>query len=200
MIDRLREQIEDRLKELGREAERVRKQIDEHLRELGGEAERLREALAALDPRPAPSRAPKPQARKPRSKTRATKTARPVEHPSTKVAAAAVTPEALATGAPTAPPPDETSLAEGAGQRRASRAAASPRRAAGATRAQVLDALADGESLTAGQVAESTGLARGTVATTLSRLVRSGELQKAERGYRLASVGTAATAPAGSTD
>ena len=39
--------------------------------------------------------------------------------------------------------------------------------------------------MTAGQVADKTGLARGTVSTTLSKLAKSGEVQKAERGYRL---------------
>jgi DNA-binding IclR family transcriptional regulator len=50
----------------------------------------------------------------------------------------------------------------------------------------VLAALAGGEAMTAGQVAGKTGLARPTVSTTLSKLSKSGEVQKAERGYRLA--------------
>ena len=41
--------------------------------------------------------------------------------------------------------------------------------------------------MTAGDVAAKTGLARPTVSTTLSKLAKSGEVQKAERGYRLAS-------------
>jgi DNA-binding IclR family transcriptional regulator len=49
----------------------------------------------------------------------------------------------------------------------------------------VLAALAGGEAMTAGQVADKTGLARPTVSTTLSRLAKSGEVQKAERGYRV---------------
>ncbi len=65
--------------------------------------------------------------------------------------------------------------------------ARSPRRTPpGATKSSVLAALADGEAMTAGQVADKTGLARGTVSTTLSKLAKSGEVQKAERGYRLA--------------
>jgi DNA-binding IclR family transcriptional regulator len=51
----------------------------------------------------------------------------------------------------------------------------------------VLAALAGGESMTAGQVATEAGLARPTVSTTLSKLARTGEVQKAERGYRLTS-------------
>jgi hypothetical protein len=54
----------------------------------------------------------------------------------------------------------------------------------GATRTTVLDALSPGEALTAGQVAQKTGLGQGTVATTLARLAKSGDIEKAERGYR----------------
>ena len=49
----------------------------------------------------------------------------------------------------------------------------------------MLAALAGGEAMTASQVANKTGLARGTVSTTMSKLAKSGEVQKAERGYRL---------------
>jgi DNA-binding transcriptional ArsR family regulator len=72
--------------------------------------------------------------------------------------------------------------------RRATQAAAgSARRTApGATKASVLAALAGGEAMTAGQVADKTGLARATVSTTLSKLAKNGEVQKAERGYRIA--------------
>jgi DNA-binding MarR family transcriptional regulator len=57
----------------------------------------------------------------------------------------------------------------------------------GATKASVLAALAGGEAMTAGQVATQAGLARPTVSTTLSKLAKTGEVQKAERGYRLSS-------------
>jgi DNA-binding IclR family transcriptional regulator len=50
----------------------------------------------------------------------------------------------------------------------------------------VLAALAGGEAMTAGEVAAKAGLARATVSTTLSKLAKTGEVQKAERGYRLA--------------
>ena len=49
----------------------------------------------------------------------------------------------------------------------------------------MLAALAGGDAMTAGQVAAKAGLARGTVSTTLSKLAKTGEVQKAERGYRL---------------
>lgn len=39
--------------------------------------------------------------------------------------------------------------------------------------------------MTAGQVAEATGLARGTVSTTLSKLAKTGVVAKAARGYQL---------------
>jgi DNA-binding transcriptional ArsR family regulator len=62
-----------------------------------------------------------------------------------------------------------------------------PRTAPGATKRRVIDALSDGSPKTAGEVAAETGLVRGTVSTTLSKLARSGEVVKAERGYRLPS-------------
>ena len=68
-----------------------------------------------------------------------------------------------------------------------STAASDGRTAPGATKASVLAALAGGEAMTAGQVATKAGLARGTVSTTLSKLAKTGEVQKAERGYRLTS-------------
>ena len=50
----------------------------------------------------------------------------------------------------------------------------------------MLAALTGGEAMTAGEVAAKAGLARATVSTTLSKLAKTGEVQKAERGYRLA--------------
>ena len=136
--------------------DRLREQIQERLDQLLGEADRLRKALAALDPRPS-----KPPARKP---------------PARNTAAATETKPAASTTKRTA-------------ARRASRPAArSPRRTApGATKASVLAALDGGEPMTAGQVADKTGLARPTVSTTLSKLAKRGEVEKAERGYRLPS-------------
>jgi hypothetical protein len=40
--------------------------------------------------------------------------------------------------------------------------------------------------MAAGEVAAKAGLAPGTVSTTLSKLAKAREVQKAERGYRLA--------------
>ncbi len=147
--------------------DRLREQIQHRLDQLVGEADRLRKALAALGPR---SSAP---ARKPASPRAATSTR-----------ARSATPK------PTAP------ATTSARARRISQpAAGSPRRTApGATKASVLEALADGDAMTAGQVADKTGLARATVSTTLSKLAKSGEVQKAERGYRLVADGSAPAA------
>jgi DNA-binding MarR family transcriptional regulator len=78
--------------------------------------------------------------------------------------------------------------------RRRNRAPASPsaastpsRTAPGATKANVLAALSKDQSATSGEVAAATGIARGTVSTTLSRLVKTGEVVKAQRGYVLPS-------------
>jgi DNA-binding IscR family transcriptional regulator len=68
-----------------------------------------------------------------------------------------------------------------------STSATNGRTARGATKASVLAALAGGDAMTASQVATKAGLARPTVSTTLSKLAKTGEVQKAERGYRLTS-------------
>lgn len=57
----------------------------------------------------------------------------------------------------------------------------------GETRVKVLAALSLDQGLTAGEVAQATGLARPTVSTTLSRLSKTGDVVKADRGYQLAS-------------
>jgi DNA-binding transcriptional ArsR family regulator len=67
-------------------------------------------------------------------------------------------------------------------------AASSPavvRTARGETKAKVLGALSSDGGMTAGEVAKATGLERGTVSTTLSKLAKAGQVTKAERGYRL---------------
>ena len=55
----------------------------------------------------------------------------------------------------------------------------------GATKKRVLEALSDGKAMTAGEIAAATGLPRPSVSTMLSRLAKSGEVRKAERGYTL---------------
>ena len=140
--------------------DRIRHDIQQRLDQLLAEADKLRHALAALDPRE--RSAPKPK----RARSRAA--AKPV----------AKTPDA----AKQTPRRARTRAAS-----TASRAGASARTAPGETKAKVLAALSSDRGLTAGEVAKATGLARPTVSTTLSKLSKSGEVVKAERGYRLPS-------------
>ncbi len=133
--------------------DRLREQIQERLDQLAGEADRLRKALAALDPR------------------------------SSEGAGAQA---ARAQAGPVDAKPTATATKRAPARRPSQPAARSPRRTApGATKAAVLAALAGGEAMTAGEVATKAGLARPTVSTTLSKLAKTGEVQKAERGYRL---------------
>ena len=81
-------------------------------------------------------------------------------------------------------------------------ASASTRTAPGETKAKVLAALSSDQALTAGEVATATGLARPTVSTTLSKLSKTGEVVKADRGYRLPSTngGTVGAAESATAD
>jgi CRP-like cAMP-binding protein len=133
--------------------DRLREQIQERLDQLIHEADRLRKALAALGPRSSSAPATKPTTR-----------------------------SAKATTAPKRPPQPKP-----AAKGRNSTPGAPGRTAPGATKASVLAALAGGAAMTAGEVATKAGLGRATVSTTLSKLAKSGEVEKAERGYRLPS-------------
>jgi CRP-like cAMP-binding protein len=66
----------------------------------------------------------------------------------------------------------------------ARRSSPTGRAASGATKTAVLDALSSGKAMTAGEVAAATGLGRASVSTTLSKLAKSGEVSKADRGYQ----------------
>ena len=145
--------------------DRIRHDIEDRLDQLLAEVEKLRQALAALDPRGRRASEPKPA----RSK------------------AAAQRPPRTATSAKATPARTRARAASGS--------ATSARTAPGVTRAKVLAALSSDGALTAADVANKTGLARPTVSTTLSRLAKSGEVIKADRGYRLPTTG-AATASA----
>jgi hypothetical protein len=143
--------------------DRLREQIQQRLDQLLSEADRLRKALVALDPRSSVKPARKPAARKAPARRRAR----------------AATPKREAPATTSAPP-----------RRTRQPTARSARRTApGATKAAVLAALAGGEAMTASEVAAKAGLARPTVSATLSRLANSSEVQKADRGYRLAPPG-----------
>ena len=64
------------------------------------------------------------------------------------------------------------------------RARARRRAPRGQNKTKVLEALKDGP-MTASEIANATGIATGTVSTLLTRLSKSDEVVKAERGYRL---------------
>jgi sugar-specific transcriptional regulator TrmB len=148
--------------------DRIRHDIQQRLEQLLAEADKLRQALAALDPR---------ERSTPKEKT--TKS-----QPTAK--RAAKTPDAAKqTSARTRTRTADT----------ANRARASTRTPPGQTKTKVLAALSSAQALTAGEVATATGLARPTVSTTLSKLSKTGDVVKAERGYRLPGTdgGTAST-------
>jgi CRP-like cAMP-binding protein len=141
--------------------DRIRHDIQDRLDQLLAEAEKLRHALAALDPRGKPTPKPAPKSTRRR-------TPKPAERPT------------LAASAP--PPPTAAPRKQARSSRTTSSRARTP---PGATKAKVLGALSADGAMTAGEVATATGLARGTVSTTLTKLAKSGEISKAERGYRL---------------
>ena len=106
--------------------------------------------------------------------------------------------DALGKGADTAPAvaPGTTGDTRRRTHRRARRA---PR---GATRQAGMTALVDGPAMTAGEIAAATGLRRETIAPELTKLVKAGELVKADRGYRTpldAATATTAAAVSGGT-
>jgi predicted Rossmann fold nucleotide-binding protein DprA/Smf involved in DNA uptake len=80
----------------------------------------------------------------------------------------------------TAPNGSAAATGTGGANRTKSRSVA-PR---GQTRQKVLEALKEGPK-TAGEVAAATGVPRASASTTLNKLAKSGDVVKAERGYRL---------------
>ena len=145
--------------------DRIRHDIQQRLEQLLAEADKLRHALAALDPRERST--PKPKTTSRPNANRAAKTPDPPKH----------TPARTRTRTPST----------------ANAARASTRTAPGETKTKVLAALSSEQALTAGEVAKTTGLARGTVSTTLSKLSKTSEVVKADRGYRLPSTDGGAT-------
>jgi CRP-like cAMP-binding protein len=80
--------------------------------------------------------------------------------------------------------PASRSAASGKRAGAAKGTATSARAPRGQNKAKVLEAL-DGGPKTASEIADATGIATGTVSTLLTKLSKSGEVVKAERGYRL---------------
>jgi CRP-like cAMP-binding protein len=139
--------------------DRIRHDIQERLDQLLAEAEKLRHALTALDPRGKPTSTTTKSTRRRRSE--------PAEGSA----------------------PESTTRPRRAATRKRAQSSRPPssraRTAPGATKAKVLGSLSADGAMTAGEVAKATGLARGTVSGTLTKLTKSGEVAKAERGYRL---------------
>ena len=154
--------------------DRIRHDIQQRLDQLLAEVDKLRRALAALDPRERSAPEPKPTKPQPTAK-------RAAKAPS------------VSKKTPARTPTRSARTANGAGESR--------RTAPGQTKATVLGALSGEQVLTAGEVATATGLARATVSTTLSRLAKTGDVVKAERGYRLptANDATVTVAPPATT-
>ena len=153
--------------------DRIRHDIQERLDQLLHEAEKLRRALVALGSRDSGTAdSPKPARTKPAGGNRS---ARPAASPARKAAIK--------------PPETATAKAQPASSS-AETPSAPARSPSGATKAAVLKALSSGEAMTAGDVAGATGLGRATVSTTLSKLTKTGEVTKAERGYQLTGPGS----------
>ncbi len=157
--------------------DQIRRDIQSRLDELLGEVDRLRRALAALTSRDGSDGAAAAKAS------------------AAKRSAAKSTPESD-DGAASKPPARQRTTGA-ASRTRAATGTAPGRTAPGATKAAVLGALAGGEAMTAGEIAGSTGLGRATISTTLSKLAKSGEVTKADRGYLIPN---GASAEAGATN
>jgi len=139
--------------------DQLRSDIQQRLNQLLAEADKLRRALTALGSHDGASTSPSSSQRRRESRAQ-TSTSR-----------------SRATASQTRPR---------SAPRSASATETRTRAASGETRSAVLQALSNGKAMTAGEVASATGLGRASVSTTLSKLAKSGEVSKAERGYLLA--------------
>jgi CRP-like cAMP-binding protein len=159
-VSAIAQQVKARIKHL-------EDQLRQHER-LTNELERLRDALTRLE---GAARSRVSASRRP-----ATKPAEGRGRAGTTKRAGA---QAGASRRPAARPADGSKRASAG--KRASAPARAPR---GQNKAKVLEALKDGP-MTASEIANVTGIGRGTVSTMLNKMAKSGELAKAERGYRL---------------
>ena len=147
--------------------DQLRQEIQKRLNEVLSEAQKLRSALAALGSRdgstPARTASSAPRATagsRSRNGQRADTTSRARSSTSARASAKA--------------PASSNGTTAGRGL--------SP---SGGTKNAVLAALASGDAMTASEVAAATRLGRASVSTTLSKLSKTGEVAKAERGYTL---------------
>jgi DNA-binding transcriptional ArsR family regulator len=168
--------------------DRIREDIERRLEELLAEADRLRQALSALGSGDSDGQAP--ARRRGRSSGRAASGRRSRATAGAASAGAAASGR-QARGRAGRPRTAATRSARGGARNGVGSSSGRTRTASGATRAAVLEALAKagGQPLTAGQVASATGLGRPSVSTTLSKLARSGDVTKAQRGYAIGSPG-----------
>src|SRR4051794_31419514 len=92
-----------------------------------------------------------------------------------------------------APPAEPTARAQrqtaGTRSRASTRPSARKRAIAprGQNQAKIVEALRGSEPMTASEIARRTGVATATVSTTVTKMAKTGQLTKAERGYKLAS-------------
>lgn len=161
--------------------DQLRRDIQTRLDQVLSEAEKLRHAMLALtshdgaDPN-------KPNGSSGRTRSRRRARAAAKSAPSSRGPAPGRTgSESVSRAAAT--PPDRAASQTAAPSNDAS---TRTRTASGATKTAVLKTLASGTAMTAGEVANATGLGRASVSTTLSKLAKSGEVTKADRGYRIA--------------
>ena len=193
MIDRIRQNIQNRLEQLLAEADRLR----HALAELGtsdgadGRGSRIGSRLGSSPP---PARSASPAGTAPSSGTaaRGSSGSRGTRRTTGTSWSGQKSGPGRTSGRGRASSPEGRSGSRGAAAARSrGRGPATTRNASGNTKRAVLEALAeaDGKPLTAGEVASSTGLGRPSVSTTLSKLAKNGEVAKAERGYQLAAAG-----------
>ncbi len=83
------------------------------------------------------------------------------------------------------PPPAAKPAAQAKPRAAAKRATQPARTPRGQNKAKILQALRGREPMTASQIAKLTGIPAPTVSTTLTKMAKTGELVKAERGYTL---------------
>lgn len=89
---------------------------------------------------------------------------------------------------PAAEPTDQAPRQSAAKRSRAAMppsAAKRPTAPRGQNQVKILETLKGSEPMTASEIARLTGISAGTVSTTLTKMAKTGELTKAERGYRL---------------
>ena len=155
--------------------DQLRHDLQHRLDELLAEADKLRHALTALGSKEhgaATSAAASGRSR------RATGSAQTSRTPTRRSARSSQAAESItATGSSSPAEAEATTPATTTTRTRTAR---------GATKTAVLAALQGGAAMTAGEVANATGLGRSSVSTTLSKLAKSGEVTKAARGYQIA--------------